>query len=316
MRVLLFQLDGRFPNLALMRISAHHKALGDDVILRIVGNPQALELWLFDQPDIVYASAIFERSRPLADRLQQIYPRAIIGGSGWDRRFRLEHAGIQTEEKDYSLYPNFEHSIGFTQRGCRMSCKFCAVPEMEGRISAGEHVHNIWRGDPHPKNLILWDNDTFGNKEWRSVFQAIRDGGFKVSFNQGVNARLMDDENAEALAGLDCRTTDFKTKRWYTAWDNRDDEEILMRGLGRLVKYGVKPDQIMVYMLIGYWPNETPADREYRRQQLREFGVRPYPMPFVRTRELVGFQRWVIGAYDKRIQWKDWAANNYRPEGL
>jgi hypothetical protein len=39
-------------------------------------------------------------------------------------------------------------------------------------------------------------------------------------------------------------------------------------------------------------------------------------MPFSRTPATVGFQRWVIGAYDKRISWADWKANNYRPEGL
>ena len=39
-------------------------------------------------------------------------------------------------------------------------------------------------------------------------------------------------------------------------------------------------------------------------------------MPFVRTKELVGFQRWVIGAYDKRFTWKHWQAADYRPEKL
>jgi hypothetical protein len=86
--------------------------------------------------------------------------------------------------------------------------------------------------------------------------------------------------------------------------------------LEALTKYGVKPDQIMVYMLIGYWPGETAQDRDYRWQRLREFGCRPYPMPFVRTKELVGFQRWVIGAYDKRFIWEHWQAADYRPEKL
>jgi hypothetical protein len=72
----------------------------------------------------------------------------------------------------------------------------------------------------------------------------------------------------------------------------------------------------MVYMLIGYWPNETPADREHRRARLREFGCRPYPMPYVRTPELVGFQRWVVGAYDKRISWQQWQAARYQPSNL
>ena len=89
-----------------------------------------------------------------------------------------------------------------------------------------------------------------------------------------------------------------------------------MAGLNRLVKYGVRPDDIMVYMLIGYWPGETHADRDHRRRRLREFGARPYPMPFFRTQELVGFQRWVVGAYDKRVRWEDFVLAGWQPGSL
>ena len=44
--VLLWHLDGRLPNLALMRIAAHHRALGDTVELRR-GSPSRL---LWDRP--------------------------------------------------------------------------------------------------------------------------------------------------------------------------------------------------------------------------------------------------------------------------
>ena len=82
------------------------------------------------------------------------------------------------------------------------------------------------------------------------------------------------------------------------------------------INHGVKPGHVMVYLLCGYWPGETHQDRDYRRLRLREFGARPYPMPFVRTAELVGFQRWVVGAYDKRVPWADWERAGYRPERL
>lgn len=108
----------------------------------------------------------------------------------------------------------------------------------------------------------------------------------------------------------------MKARRLHTAWDNRKDRERLFAGLERLVRYGVKPDHIMVYMLIGYWPGETVRDWEYRRAELRAFGARPYPMPFVRNRETVGFQRWVVGAYDKRVSWDDWIAADYEPRRL
>jgi hypothetical protein len=78
----------------------------------------------------------------------------------------------------------------------------------------------------------------------------------------------------------------------------------------------VKPDHIMVYMFVGHWPDETQQQREYRRRKLRQFGARPYPMPYVRSKELIGFQRWVIGAYDKVVPWEQWQSAGYEPRRL
>lgn len=315
MRVLLFQLDGKIPNIALMRIAAHHRALGDSVELRRTGQPEQT-LWDgVEAPDKVYGSAIFLKSMPTALRLRTAYPDAIVGGTGWDLGVTLEGIGITTNEQDYSIYPGFRQSIGFTQRGCRLNCSFCVVPQKEGKVRAVQTISEIWRGDPWPRELLLLDNDFFGQAQWRERIAEIRDGRFKVSFNQGINARCLTEEAAKAIASVDYRDDSMTVKRIYTAWDSRADEERLFAGLNRLVKYGVKPDHIMVYMLIGYWPDETAADREYRRARLREFGARPYPMPYVRTPELMGFQRWVVPAYDKRVPWSAWSKNNFRPEG-
>jgi len=177
-------------------------------------------------------------------------------------------------------------------------------------------IAEIWRGEPYPRSVLLLDNDFFGQPAWRERICELIDGNFKVSFNQGINARCLTEEAAEAIAAVDYRDDSMETKRIYTAWDNRADEERLFAGLKRLVKYGVKPDHIMVYMLVGYWPGETDEDRLYRQQRLRDFGCRPYPMPYVRTPELVGFQRWVIGAYDKRIDWDEFKQASWEPRNL
>jgi hypothetical protein len=315
MNVLLFQLDGKLPNLALMRIAAHHRASGDEVELRRTGHPEQLDLFT-KLPHKVYASTIFEKSRFIAQRCIDAWPTAEIGGTGWNIVKRLEDVGITTKQTDYTVYPGFRQSLGFTQRGCRLKCGFCVVPRKEGAVSGEGTIYDIWRGDPWPRELLLLDNDFFGQPEWRQRVAEIRDGGFKVSFNQGINARFLTDEAAEAVASVDYRDDSMKVKRIYTAWDNRKDEQRLFDGLNRLVKYGVKPDHIMVYILIGFWPGETHEDRDHRRRKLREFGARPYPMPFERTRELVGFQRWVIGAYDKRVSWEDWMQAAYEPRKL
>jgi hypothetical protein len=312
--VLLLQLDGSIPNLALMRISTHHKALGDSVELH---HGAQFEHGFFDSPyDKVYASAIFLKTAPLIERLKVVHPGAIIGGTGYDMRVTVEQHGVATQELDYSLYPHFRQSIGFTQRGCRLSCSFCVVPAKEGKVRPERTVNEIWRGDPWPREVLLLDNDFFGQPQWRDRIREIVDGGFKVSFNQGINARCLTEEAAEAIGSVDYRDDSMKVKRIYTAWDNRDDEDRLFVGLNRLVKHGVKPDYIMVYILCGFWPGETQADSDYRRRRLREFGARPYPMPYVRPKQILGFQRWVIGAYDKRVSWERWEAADYEPRNL
>jgi hypothetical protein len=316
-RVLLLHLDGKVPNIALMRIAAHHRERGDEVTLRRADNPRLLEPRLDDPAwEHVYGSLIFERTRPAGERVKLIYPHAVLGGTGWDVASSLESVGITTTEQDYADYPAWRQSIGFTQRGCRLRCSFCVVPRKEGAVREAATIAEIWRGEPWPRELILLDNDFFGQPRWADRIEEIRSGGFKVSFNQGINARMLTDETAAAVASVDYRDDSMKVKRIYTAWDNRKDEARLFAGLEALARHGVKPDHVMVYILIGYWPGETAADRDYRRRRLREFGARPYPMPFVRTRELVGFQRWIIGAYDKVISWADWVAAGYEPRNL
>ncbi len=320
MNVLLFQLDGKIPNIALMRIAEHHRQLGDEVELRWGGNPLR-ELW--DNPDIVYGSAIFEKTKPVVEKLKEEFPSAIVGGTGVDVFSSLEAHGITTTRQDYSIYPKWRQSIGFTQRGCRLACSFCVVPRKEGAWRTEKSITELWRGEPWERELILLDNDFFGhprgdndNGHWRKCISEIREGKFKVSFNQGINARFLTDEAAEAIASIDYRDDSMTRKRIYTAWDNRKDEDRLFAGLNRLIKYGVPRSAIMVYMLIGYWPNETEDDWVYRAKQLREFGAMPYPMPFVRNPATVGFQRWVITHYIDKVPWSDWKAADYHEEKI
>lgn len=317
MKVRLLQLDGKIPNIALMRLAQHHRERGDSVELWRTPTVDSVTRSMFDvdEQPMVYASLIFEKTRPVAYAVQRTYPNAVIGGTGWNFTTTLEERGVGIEQ-DYSIYPKWKQSIGFTQRGCRLKCGFCVVPKKEGKVKAEQTINQLWRGDPWPKELILLDNDFFGQPEWRERIKEIRDGGFKVSFNQGINARMLNDEAAEAIASVDYRDDQMKTKRIYTAWDSMKDEGTLFRGLNALVRYGVKPDSIMVYMLIGYGGDVNDEDWLYRQSRLREFGARPYPMPFVRNSLTVGFQRWCIGAYDKRFTWSEWKAANCRPEKL
>ena len=259
-----------------------------------------------------------KKTRPLVEELKRVFPKAIIGGTGSGSASHLEEIGVSGFEQDYSLYPRYAFSIGFTQRGCRVTVSFLRNFTLgrKGKVKPAQSIYEIWRGDPWPRNLVLLDNDFFGQTGWRDHISEIVAGDFKVSFTQGINVRVIDEEIAAAVAGVQYYDHEFRTRRIYTAWDNRKDEARLFRGLDLLVKAGVRPDQIMVYMLIGYWPGETHDDRDYRRQRLREFGARPYPMPYVRTPELVGYQRWVVRRADLKCSWQEYARARYRPEDV
>lgn len=316
MTVLLLQIDGSMPNIALMRVAAHHHDLGDSVELRRVNCTEDLDMGLWDNHDKVYASAIFTKSRPLVAHLLCARPDAVVGGTGWDNKRSLEDFEIVTKHQDYSVYPEIQYSIGFTQRGCRGRCKFCVVPEKEGGITSEQTIAQLWRGEPWPRSLILMDNDFFGQPEWAERIEEIRAGEFRVAFTQGINVRSITDAQARAIASVNYRDTKLQRKCVYTAWDNLNEERTVLRGLRRLIEAGVRPGHIMVYMLIGFDPYETHKDREHRRCTLRDLGVDPYPMVYRRNPELLGYQRWVIKTVDKRVSWDEWVRAKYQIRGL
>jgi hypothetical protein len=308
------QLDGKLPNIALMRLAAwHRKVRGDTVwfyrgaagLDRQLGEPQYAR---------VYASAIFTMSKPLVERFRTQFPEAIIGGTGTDSRLKVEDLIGEYHEVDYSAAPqDFTSSIGFTQRGCRLKCKFCVVPQKEGKPYVVNTIHEIWRGDPWPKHIHLLDNDFFGQPEgdWQARIEEIRTGKFKVCFNQGLNVRLITPEAAEALASIEYRDDQFQQRRLYTAWDNRKDEAIFFRGVDCLEQAGIPPSHLMAYMLIGFDPTETWERIFHRFDRMVARGIRPYPMVFDPARkDLKRFQRWVVtGLYRAGIPFERYDAN-------
>jgi len=306
----LTQIDGKLPNLALMKLAHWHRAQGDDVHFS-----RHVERGIFEPAyDRVYGSAIFSYSADRVRTLREQFPGAVVGGT-WNMAdvTTVEQAvgeGVY-EHHDYSIFPSFDASIGFTARGCRLKCGFCVVPAKEGRPRSVNTIHDIWRGEDYPRHIHLLDNDFFGQprEQWEARIAEIRDGGFKVCLNQGINIRLVSDDAAAALASIKYYDDAFKVRRLYTAWDNLKDERIFMRGVDRLHAAGIPPTHLMVYMLIGWDEAETWERLFYRFNRMVALGIRPYPMVYgdrhrklplgglnadIGKRTLGEFQRWVI----------------------
>lgn len=300
MRVALYDVDSKIPNLALMKLSAHHKARGDAV------TPY---LPLFkDDYDKVYASKIFNFS----DGTFLDKETMEIGGTGYDLLKTLPQE-IEDLQPDYSFY-NYPHNIGFTMRGCRLACSFCVVPQKEGKPKPYNTIEEIWR-QRDSRFIMLLDNDFFGNPLWKDRIEEIREFRLKVNFSQGLNIRNIKEDQAEAVASVNFTNANRSKKQVYFAWDDPRHEKLIHKGIKRMVDAGIKTRQMAFYVLIGY--HSTEEEDLYRVEMLRSYGCDPYVMPYDKFNDYQKkFTRWVNHkAIFKSVSWSDYKTGIKKQSG-
>lgn len=253
MNIGLLDVDGHnFPNFALMKISAWHKARGDNV---------EWALPMFGQYHRVYKSKIFTFT---PDEPTDWHCEVIKGGTGYDIRSRLADEIESSTLMDYSIYPQYQFSIQFFSRGCLRSCPFCLVREKEGYIHPVEPVEL----NPNGKWIEVLDNNFFANPEWKSAIQYLLKARQPVNLH-GVDVRIMDEEQAYWLNRLHLR------RSIHIAWDLPQID--LTDKLQEVTRY-IKPYKLMCYILIGF--NSTVEQDMYRIEHCRELGIKPYVMPY------------------------------------
>lgn len=294
MKIGLFDVDSKIPNLALMKISAWHKQNGDETELYMP--------LLHDTYSKIYASAIFDFS-------DKSYVRddMIVGGTGVNLKTALTPA-MDKMNPDYDLY-GYKHNIGFAMRGCRFKCGFCVVPRKEGKAYSESTIRNLMTNKSGSNFLMLLDNDFFGNPNWKDCVEEILDMNLRVNFSQGLNIRIISEKQADALSKIDFRDKSNNMPRITFAWDQIEDERTILRGFKRCVKAGIKPWQMQFYVLIGY--DSTPEQDLHRVMTIKGLGADPYVMPFQKSDPYQKhFTRWVNRrAIFKSCSWSEYAKN-------
>ena len=279
MRIGLIDVDSHnFPNLALMKISAYHKAQGDEVEW----------WWGWGQYDRVYMSKVFDETYS-PDHPEPVNTKEIIkGGTGYGLDNKLPDE-IEHMYPDYSLYPELtkDTAYGFLSRGCPRGCPFCIVKDKEGRKSYKvADLSEWWSGQ---KNIVLCDPNILACREHMDLLGQLADSKAWVDMNQGVDARMLTKENIEALNRV-------KIKNIHFAWDMMDQSDVVLKGLNLYCEIGKRSSHGAfgtVYVLTNF--NTTMEENLHRVYTLRGIGYDPYIMIYDKPhapREVKMLARW------------------------
>lgn len=288
MKIGLIDVDGHhFPNLALMRISAYHKAQGDEV-----------EWWWTDliHYDIVYMTKVFSDAYS-PDMPEPINADKVIkGGTGYcislgadgkEHFDQNKNTPLPPEMErmfpDYSIYPQFDFAVSMTSRGCPRGCSFCHVAAKEGKCSEKvADVKDFWNGQ---KEIRILDPNITACRDKRDLMKQYRDTGAILDFTQGLDIRCLNEADIDDINNMRLRTIHF-------AWDNpKDDLECKFKKFAQ--NFRRKSNIGMVYVLTNF--NSTMEENLYRIYTLRDLGYDPFVMVYDKPnapKEIRRLQRW------------------------
>ena len=261
-----------FPNYALMKLAAYHKAQGDRV-----------EWWIpMVDYDRVYSSKVFT----FTAEEQMLPPDTIKGGTGYGNMDELPPE-VDAMFPDYSIYPDCDHAIGFLTRGCIRKCPWCIVPKKEGSIRHYRVWNEVKRIDS--RDIVFMDNNVLAC-DW-GIEQMVDMIGedVRIDFNQGLDARLITPEAAEIISKL----------KWIRhirmSCDTDAMLDTVLDKVELLRRNGVKPYRVFVYLLV-----QDIESAEHRALALRSAGVDVFAQPYrdfensiEPTKEMRDFARFV-----------------------
>lgn len=290
MNIGLYDVDSHnYPNLPLMKISAWHKAQGDDVEFVVP----------IKHYDKIYISKVFGEEYSQISNTCLRADEIVYGGTGFaitiengrevyhkDRDKGLPYE-VEHIYPDYSLYPELTKNTayGFLTRGCCNNCGFCIVSQKEGLCSQKvADLSEFWRGQ---KNIDLLDANLLACKDRMELLQQLADSKARVDFTQGLDARFMTEAVAQALMKI-------KIKMIHFAFDFMKNEKQIVKGLRIFKKVsGMSDNKLVVYILTNF--DTTIEEDLYRVDKVAELGylpdVRIYRKPTA-PQILKDLQRW------------------------
>lgn len=267
---------GKHPNLALMKLSAWHKAHGNAVEWFMPLRAQ--------EYDVVFSSKVFSFTPENA----YLPVNTRRGGTGYSLSGTLPNE-IEHIMPDYSLYSAFKASLGFVTRGCPRSCPWCVVPSKEGDIHAHAEIEEFLR--PDSRDVVLMDNNILAHEHGIAQLERSIELGLSIDCNQGLDARIIADD--AALARLISRVRWIRFIR--LACDQKSQMPAVEQAVKAIRASGGKKYDFSCYVLVKDIPDALD-----RVEFLRTIDVKPFAQPYrepgskqVPNKPLRDFARWV-----------------------
>ena len=327
---LLGRTNQRFPNLALMKISAFYKEQNCEVKLVESYDRISKENRLFtiEEYDKIFLSKAFTDTL-VPEHILQL-DNLEYGGTGFffDKAPPLPDE-IEHHMPDYHLYDDWvkkqisagrkrnsfsnylDYSIGFTTRGCHRKCSFC-VNRNYNRVHQHSPVSEFL--DKNRPYICLLDDNIFAYKEWKNIFMELQTVKKQYKFNQGMDIRLLTEDKAKMLD-----IARYKDKRTF-AFDNIADKDNIEKKL-TILREATSKD-IKFYVLTAFdradkynddfWVQDI-VDLFERIKILMEYFCLPYIMRFNKWKEspnaklYSAIMNWCnSGKYIAKISFKDY----------
>jgi hypothetical protein len=213
----------KFPNLALLKLSAFYKSKKHSVELYSPG----------DSFDLVFASKIFTYTEEL-----ELPENTIRGGFGFGIPDVLP-SSIEHTCPDYDLL-DLNYSLGFLTRGCPKKCPHCFVPSREGSLRDHAELDEFVR---HDRAVFLDNNILASDHGLRQIEEIVR-RGLRVDFNQGLDSDYIDETTARLLSRV----------KWSTPLRLACDSMKQVRSVEKAVRllrwFNVTPSRFFCYMLV------------------------------------------------------------------
>lgn len=296
-----------YPNIALCKIARWHKQQGD--IVEWVNG--------FEHYDRIYMSKVFNFSPD--DFTAYDADEIIRGGTGYNIESRLTDE-IDRTQPDYSIYPNIpsDMAYGFLTRGCPNRCPWCVVPRKEGRIRPYMDVEEI--AIEGRNKLVLMDNNILAAGDYaKGQMLKIIDKGYRVDFNQALDARLVTDDFARLLANI--KWLDNNIIRF--GCDTHKQIEDCERAMDMINSYGFTGQYFLYTMLNDnmqecydrinhWWKRMRKVREEHQGRQVYAY-AQPYRDPDNPNRPIPQWQKDMAGWVNKKAHFVAHSFEDFEP---